>query len=299
MRHPEILDHLLAAGLTVVETNGWRTRGNETFTPSCSVNHHTAGARAGDAPSLNLVINGRRDVAGPLCNVLQSRHTDAHGLDVVYLIAAGRANHAGTGHWEQLTGNSRAWGLEVEHVGTALEPFPGGRLETSVRVHTAFARCSRFTADEVCQHWEWATPPGRKTDFTRALVDSVQFRSLVAVHLAGNKPAPLPAVVAVPGVMEAAMRITIPIRVESHRGYADLTRGYAGLAKTVTANEVLALTYAGADPDPGPPGGADAGWKPHATAPLELVDHGGVARVVIPSHEVGAGVITVYAAVAD
>lgn len=288
--HVEIVDFLRHEGLTVIETNGWRTRGSDTFAPACSVNHHTAGARSGDAPSLKLVINGRTDLAGPLCNVLQSRHVDEHGLDVVYLVAAGRANHAGTGHWEQIAGNSHAWGLEVEHVGTAAEPFAAGRLETSVRVHAAFARCSGFTADEVCQHWEWATPPGRKQDFARALVDAVEFRSLVAHRLAGPMPSPLPSVVIVPGSMEDAMRITIPVRVDQHRGYADLTKGYAGLSRTIGADQVLALTYAGDNPSDG--------WGPHATAPVELVDAGGVARVVIPAHEVASGTIGVYVTVA-
>ncbi len=186
-RHPEILDHLRSQGLTVIETNGWRTRGSETFDPKGSVCHHTAGAATGDHPSLNVVIYGRSDLPGPLCNVYQSRQKDSNGLDVVWLIAAGRANHAGTGGWRGLTGNSKVWGLEIEHVGTTAEPFPAERRDTAVRVHTAFAKCSQFESDLVCQHWEWTA---RKQDFVRSELDPNGFRLGISNRL--HPPIPTP-----------------------------------------------------------------------------------------------------------
>lgn len=188
-RHPEIIDFLRAEGLTVIETNGWRTRGSETFDPHGSVNHHTA-AGAGLAPSLGICINGRSDLPGPLCNVLQSRQVDGEGLDVVYLVAAGRANHAGSGGWKGLAGNSKVWGLEVEHRGTVAEPFSIKRMETAIRVHVAFAKCSRFDASTVCQHREWA--PTRKIDFVAAEVDAGVFRRVIANRLAAPAPEPQP-----------------------------------------------------------------------------------------------------------
>lgn len=187
-RRPEILDFLRAEGLTVIEVNGWRTRGSESFDPRGSVNHHTAGAAKGNAPSLRIVTEGRgtpgtKDyLPPPLCQVLQARD------DTCYLIAAGRANHAGAGGWKGLSGNSSVWGLEVEHVGTAAEPFPSHRYETTIKIHTAFARCSKFRAEMVAQHYEWAGP--RKSDFFKGEIDPNRFRSDIASRLAGHAVAP-------------------------------------------------------------------------------------------------------------
>jgi hypothetical protein len=145
VRHPEILDRLRARGLTVVETNGWRDRGSATFAPIGSLNHATAVNAGGFAPSLGAVINGRPDLDGPLAQVLQSRQTDAAGLDVVYLVAAGRANHAD---------------------------------------------CSGFDPSMVAQHWEYARPAGRKSDFVRALLDPSWLRNRVSAIIQGTPTIP-------------------------------------------------------------------------------------------------------------
>lgn len=185
MRRPEIVEYLRGEQLTVVEVNGWQTRGGTTFDPFVSLEHATAGASTGCAPSLGVCINGRDDLAGPLCHTLQSRCVDHNGLDVVYLIACGRANHAGEGTWEGADGNEDAWGNEVEHVNTPAEPMPNGRVETSARIHAAFARCSGFDERSVAQHREYARPLGRKTDIRGELLDAAAFRSRVGARLAG------------------------------------------------------------------------------------------------------------------
>ncbi|MGH2714796.1 MAG: N-acetylmuramoyl-L-alanine amidase [Thermoleophilaceae bacterium] len=166
-------------GLRVREVSGWQTRGDSSFFPRGFVNHHTAGASrsAGVHPSLGILINGRSDLPGPLCQV----SLDYEG--VVYVIAAGRANHAGIpdgGAWRGLTGNTSAWGLEIEHPGTF--PLEPERYELAARVHAALIR---GTVDEskVGQHWEWA--PSRKIDlFSPRTLDPDHFRSRVAHHLA-------------------------------------------------------------------------------------------------------------------
>lgn len=134
-----LLKRLQRFGLNVITIDGWATRGRTyaDFAPVGSVNHHTAGPLAGDAPSLGICINGRADLPGPLCHVLQSRHSSSGVLDDVYLIAAGVANHAGPGGWQGLAGNQRMHGLEVEHTGTVDEPVPSRRIETMARVHAA------------------------------------------------------------------------------------------------------------------------------------------------------------------
>ncbi|MGH2962312.1 MAG: hypothetical protein ACRDL3_08985 [Solirubrobacterales bacterium] len=166
-------------GLDFRTVKGWRTRGSSSFFPRGSVNHHTAGASraAGVHPSLGVLIHGRSDLPGPLCQVSM----DYNGR--FYVVAAGRANHAGLpdgGSWRGLTGNTTVWGLEIEHPGTF--PLEPERYELACRCHAALIS---GTVDEskVGQHWEWA--PSRKIDlFSPSTLDPDHFRSRVAHHLA-------------------------------------------------------------------------------------------------------------------
>jgi hypothetical protein len=182
MRDTGIADRLRAAGLPVVECDGWQTRGSDSFSPAGSVNHHTAGPASGSTPSLGTVINGRPDLSGPLANVLQSREPD--GNDIAYVVAAGRANHAGEGGWRGLSGNSSVYGLEIEHTGT--EPLPEHRQRRAAAIHAAM-----FGGDPgmVCQHREWA--PERKPDAAEG-VDPDTFRTWVAEGGSGAAPTPPP-----------------------------------------------------------------------------------------------------------
>lgn len=165
-----IADRLRAAGIPMVEVSGWQSRGSSSFSPRGSVNHHTAGGASGATPSLNTVIYGRPDLAGPLANVLQSR--EPSGDDIAYVVAAGRANHAGSGGWRGLSGNSSVYGLEIEHTGTV--PLPEHRQRRAAAIHAAM-----FGGDPamVCQHYEWA--PTRKIDAAQN-VDADAFRQMVA-----------------------------------------------------------------------------------------------------------------------
>lgn len=175
-------------GVQVVEIAEWQQRGRTyaTFDPYGSVNHHTAGGRAGIAPSLGICINGRSDLPGPLCNVHQQRN------DVVNVVAAGVANHAGRGSWQAISGNQKVFGLEVEHCGYADEPFSERRLDISCRVHAAFiSALDRPDAVMVAQHFEWSTEG--KIDFCKPLLPggAAGFRFRVAQLLnsgAGQQP---------------------------------------------------------------------------------------------------------------
>lgn len=170
-RDTGIADRLRAAGLKVVEVDGWRTRGSDSFSPRGSVDHHTAGGRSGNAPSLGICINGRSDLPGPLCNVLIGRD------NTCFVVAAGRANHAGKGAWQGRSGNSSVYGVERENVGTSAEPWRDDQTDAAARCHAALVR-GHSTADGVCEHKEWA--PQRKVDAhtvtgatMRRLVDAV------------------------------------------------------------------------------------------------------------------------------
>lgn len=160
-RYLGLASRLRDAGLKVVEISGWQTRGPElnesTKTQVISVAHHTAGARSGNAPSLNICIYGRSDLPGPLCNVLLGRD------NTCYVIAAGKTNNAGPGSWKGLTGNGNTLGLEVENVGTSDEPWTRAKLEAVAKILWVFQRfTSQPSVGRVCHHKEWA--PNRKTD---------------------------------------------------------------------------------------------------------------------------------------
>lgn len=174
-----IAARLRAMGLRVVEVAGWQTRGSSTFSPKGSVDHHTASnVRGGNAPSLGICTNGRPDLAGPLCHVLIARD------NTCYVIASGRANHAGTGGQWGITGNSNVYGVERENNGTT-ERWREDQRVTAAKVHAALLKGIAPQYHRVCGHKEWA--PTRKIDSWDT--NYSDFRSRVAALL---KPAPAP-----------------------------------------------------------------------------------------------------------
>lgn len=154
-------------GLTVVEVAGCYGRGNEfPSRPDGALRHWTAGG-PGAKPSLGVVTNGRggsNPLPGPLAQTLQSRERDVRGLDVVYFIADGKANHAGTGTWNGISGNYKLLGNEIEWSGPS-EAFPASRILTSELIARAMLDvCTGSNDDDVAEHREYATPAGRKID---------------------------------------------------------------------------------------------------------------------------------------
>lgn len=193
-------------GVQVVEIDGWRARGRDyaTFDPYGSVNHHTAGPRAGVAPSLGICINGRAGLPGPLCNVHQQRN------DVVNVVAAGVANHAGRGGWQGLSGNQSVFGLEIEHCGYPDEPFDERRQDIAHRIHAAFiSGLASQDAGKVPQHFEWSTEG--KIDFCRPLLpggpEGFRFRVAQLIKSGPGGQEPLPPVQT--GDDEVALHIVI------------------------------------------------------------------------------------------
>lgn len=91
-----LADEFRAAGLEVREVAGWKSRGRPASTGHFDPNgantvHHngvTSSSR-NPAPGLSVLIQGRAGLPGPLCHYA----VDYNG--VVWVIAAGRANHAG------------------------------------------------------------------------------------------------------------------------------------------------------------------------------------------------------------
>ena len=58
------------ADLEVDECEGWESRGRSycQMNPKGVVCHHTAGPAAGDMPSLDLLVGGRKNLPGPLAH---------------------------------------------------------------------------------------------------------------------------------------------------------------------------------------------------------------------------------------
>lgn len=165
-----ILDALRDWGLTVVEVDGWRTRGSGDFDPHGFVCHHDVIGPATSVPG--LIVAGRSDLPGPLSQFWLERNGRVH------LVAAGRANHAGEGGWRGLSGNTSVWGCEANNLGTPADPWPDVQLAAYARLAAACADFSGFDPSMVCGHKEWA--PTRKVD--PHSIDMTAFRMEVAAQ---------------------------------------------------------------------------------------------------------------------
>jgi len=172
-----LADVLRAAGLPVVEVPGWQSRGRDLVAIRGGVTHHTATSPAagGDYPTLGVVRDGRAGLAGPLSQLGLGRS------GTWYVIAAGRANHAGTVHsrYASTHGNPYSLGVEAEHPG-GNHPWPAVQYASYVRGCAAIARHYGITW---LGHKEVAAPVGRKPDPT---FDMGAFRASLGVALVSN-----------------------------------------------------------------------------------------------------------------
>ena len=177
---PEVLED---AGLKVAEQPGWRTRGHgDVGTIRGVICHHTAGPRTGNMPSLGIVTNGRSDLPGPLSQLCLGRD------GTYFVVAAGRASHAGRGEWRGVTaGNSSFIGIEAENTGRADDPWPAVQMEAYRRGVAAILRKIRADETMCCGHKEFRRPLGFKADPS---FDMGQFRADIRRILDGTAPPP-------------------------------------------------------------------------------------------------------------
>jgi hypothetical protein len=181
---PEVLEE---AGLKVAEQPGWRTRGHgDVGTIRGVMCHHTAGPLKGIMPSLGIVTNGRPDLSGPLAQLCLGRD------GTFFVIAAGRAYHAGVGNWRGITsGNSSFIGIEAENTGLIAgpqaDPWPEVQLDAYRRGVAALLKKIQENESMCCGHKEYALPKGRKSDPT---FDMDAFRQQVAAIMAGTAAPP-------------------------------------------------------------------------------------------------------------
>jgi N-acetyl-anhydromuramyl-L-alanine amidase AmpD len=183
-------DALRAGGLKVALVDGWETRGQDSLGRILGVIcHYTATPDATrNMPTLGLLVKGRPDLPGPLSQLGLGRD------GTYYVIASGRANHAGRGEWNGIvTGNTSFVGIEAENSGRANDPWPAVQIEAYHRGVAAILREVGRTAASCCGHREYARPSGRKSDPNLEMDD---FRRSVAAILGGTvaPPAPIPTV---------------------------------------------------------------------------------------------------------
>lgn len=174
---------LEAAGLKVAPVDGWESRGRgDVGTIFGVICHHTAGGARDNMPSLKVLIQGRPNLSGPLSQLGLGRD------GTYYIIAAGRANHAGKGIWNGITnGNSNFIGIEAENTGLSTDPWPAIQMDAYRRGVAAILGHIRRGPEFCAGHGEYALPKGRKID---PRFDMSAFRLAVAAIMEGRAPAP-------------------------------------------------------------------------------------------------------------
>lgn len=182
-------DVLSGAGLKVALVPGWETCGvddvGDTFGVLC---HHTGVLASGNMPTLNALIKGRPAspgvpaLPGPLAQLGLGRD------GTYYVVAAGKANHAGKGIWQGITaGNTHLIGIEAEHTGRKTDPWPDVQMDAYRRGVAAILKQIGRGTDFCIGHKEWA--PARKDD---PVFDMDEFRAAVGAILNGTAPAAVP-----------------------------------------------------------------------------------------------------------
>lgn len=156
----DLADVLREAGVRVVETSGWKTRGHGSMTDVLGVTcHHNAGGRTTNPTAgLNTIVNGREDLPGPLAHI----YLAVNG--VAYIVAAGLCYHAGASRSSSYT-NSHRIGIEAQAAGDGWsEDWPDVQMDAYALICKALAEHYGFSVSQVLGHKETCDPPGRKSD---------------------------------------------------------------------------------------------------------------------------------------
>lgn len=142
MRLLWLADVLRAAGLQVVEVDGWKTRGSDSYGPLRGlVCHETRGsATSTDAGEIGVLVNGRVGLSGPISQLYLSR------TGVWHVVASGTCHHVKTGWGGVHTGygNDSLIGVEAAHA----------ESEDWVNKPTQYDSYVRGVA-AVCKHMGW------------------------------------------------------------------------------------------------------------------------------------------------
>lgn len=204
-----LADVLRDGGLTVVEVDGWKTRGHGDFIEVRGiVGHGTAGAPTGNFPSLATVRDGRTGpdaLAGPLANLGLGRD------GTVYVIASGVAWHAGDGAWPWLPkdeGNWYAIGIEAETVGT-VDDWTQTQRHVYPLMCAVLLRALGLSAARFVGHKEYSSVGKPDPTFW----DMGAFRTEIAKDLAAMQGEP-----PVTDVLSASTKLPVPPELPAYFG---------------------------------------------------------------------------------
>lgn len=207
IRWTKVLETVPELALRTSYINDWESRGRPVMSGSglAALWHWTAGrpSAKNPAPSLNICINGRSDVPGPLVQLF----IDANGK--LYVIASGRANHAGIGNKELIprflgglppagsaaelklanTGGSGGTlvGIELEHRGDS-SPLTAEQLRTLGMLSVAFRKGLDMNEAQAIR-WHHKAWTDRKVD-----IDGVKLAAMLNEHrrVSAGPPAKIP-----------------------------------------------------------------------------------------------------------
>lgn len=194
-----LADALRNEGCRVKTYEGWQTRSRPetsgSFSPFGVLWHHTGTptSLARPAPSVGTCIHGRSDLPGPLCQIVI-------GFDgLCHVIAAGRANHAGTndgvgtGPIPAGDGNAQMVGFEIDYSGS--QDMGPDQMDAALRATVAVLKQLKRDESFVRGHKE--TSATGKWDPGRHGSSSPQYlmgdiRAQVAARLAGKDVEDMP-----------------------------------------------------------------------------------------------------------
>lgn len=166
---------LRAAGLTVHEVDGWRSRGSSAWGPLRGITcHHTGGSRSStDAGEIRTLLHGSTSAPAPIAQLYLSRS------GAWWVVASGMCFHNLTG-WagpNRGLGNGSLLGVEAQHSGGS-EPWTDVQYRSYVAGVAALCRALDLPVSRVAGHKEHQ--PGAKSDPT---FDMPRFRADVAAAL--------------------------------------------------------------------------------------------------------------------
>lgn len=183
----DLASMLRAGGMNVIEVGGWQSRNHGSLkTVSSIICHHTAGAATGNFPSLNVVTNGRSDLAGPLCNLGLGRD------GTVFVVSNGVAWHAGATINDSLYGNYNSLGIEAENTGTG-QAWPEVQVNAYAKLCALLCKHYSLSVDRVKGHKEICSPAGRKVDPANLPGDMNGLRARVTGYMTGGDTGTPPA----------------------------------------------------------------------------------------------------------
>lgn len=224
----DLADACRKSGLIVVEMPGWKAnKSNGAFDPDGILNHHTGSfdaiADAADdlAYAKWLAFTGRSDLPPPLCNLALSAES------VVYVCAAGNANHAGrakaSGPMPAASDGSAIY-LGIEAMNSGAQGWGTVGKDAAGKPVTQGDGLARLNA-ALCEHYGWPASHcrgHRETSVTGkwdpGLLDLDDFRTHVDALLASSARAAAQAVAA----KSLRKRITAAIQAAKAAGRTGL-----------------------------------------------------------------------------